>query len=566
MVTHARERRGEKETRRRGDAATRRNPDRCVDIDCLRVSASLVRRVTFILRLSILAGILFGFACGSKATDPKTVIPADALVYLESSDLSKTLAAITENPKFQQLAKTKPDLSALDGVKVAIAVTGFETSEQTVTDENSVLNFQPRFVAVAETNAWGWQAKSFVENQLGEFVNGVYDGVIELEITTRADGEFYVWKSADGRKAYALQQGSLVFFGNDESAIERCQAVKRGEAESIANNSKITDGERLAFGYISPEGVGQIANIAGISFAIGASEEEEVKSFVARVLPEVLRNSIKDLTWIAVRSDSGIEDKFVAGLDEETARVFSETLAPATAGTTELSGYIPPSAASTTRYLLKEPQVAWRSVLLTTQKKTDETSGLLIAAFASRVFEPYGVEEPEVFLSAVGGELYTAKLTPDSEDVVVLATIKDAAKVRNSLAKEINFGRPAESQLGGSLWKSEDGELAAAIVGEAIIVGDAASVIKCLEARHAGPSAELARQLAASDAVSTTVGSETGSLDRLVDVFAERKSDGQVTPLAYRTETRFNKNGVERRTISDFGLIGWLIERMAVQA
>lgn len=517
------------------------------------------------LRLCVSAVVAASLSCGSKPTEPRTVIPGDALVYLESTDLGKTLTAITENPKFLQLVKAKPDLSALDGVKIAIAVTGFETSEQTVTDENSVLNFQPRFVAVVETNAWGWQTKSFVENQLGEFVNGVYEGVVELEITTRADGEFYVWKSADGRKAYALQQGSLVFFGNDESAIERCQVVKRGEAESIAKNPKLADGDSLAFGYISPEGVGQIANIAGISFAIGASEEEEVKSFVARVLPEILRNSIKDVTWSALRTDVGIEDKFVAGLDEESGRVFSETLVPSAAVTSELSGFIPASAASTTRYLLKEPQVAWRSVLLTTQKKTDETSGLLIGAFASSVFEPYGVEEPEVFLSAVESELYTTKLTPDSEDVVVVATIKDAAKVRSSLAKEINFGRPAESQFGGSLWKSEDGELAAAIVGEAIIVGDAASVIKCLEARQAGPNAELARQLAASDAVSTTIGSDTGSLDRLVDVLAERKSDGQVAPLAYRTETRFNKNGVERRTISDFGLIGWLIERMAVQ-
>ncbi len=517
------------------------------------------------LRLCVLAVVAASLSCSSKPVEPRTVIPGDALVYLESTDIGRTLAAITENPKFLQLVKAKPDISALDGVKVAIAVTGFETSEQTVTDDNSVLNFQPRFVAVVETNAWGWQTKSLVENQLGEFVNGVYEGVVELEITTRPDGEFYVWKSADGRKAYALQQGSLVFFGNDESAIERCQAVKRGEAESIAKNLKITDGDRLAFGYISPDGVGQIANIAGISFAIGASEEEEVKSFVVRVLPEILRNSIKDVTWTALRTDVGIEDKFVASLDEESGRVFSETLVPAAAVTSELSGYIPASAASTTRYLLKEPQVAWRSVLLTTQNKTDETSGLLIGAFASSVFEPYGVEEPEIFLSAVGSELYTTKLTPDSEVVVVLATIKDAAKVRSSLAKEINFGRPAEAQLGGSIWKSEDGELAAAIVGETIIVGDAASVIKCLEAKQAAPNAELAKQFAASDAISTTVGSESGSLDRLVDVLAERKSDGQVAPLSYRTETRFNKNGIERRTISDFGLLGWLIERMAVQ-
>ena len=47
-----------------------------------------------------------------------------------------------------------------NGVKVSIAVTGFESSEQSVTEQNAVLKVQPRLVVVAETNAWGWQTRS----------------------------------------------------------------------------------------------------------------------------------------------------------------------------------------------------------------------------------------------------------------------------------------------------------------------------------------------------------------------------------------------------------------------
>src|SRR6185369_1297945 len=177
----------------------------------------------------------------------------------------------------------------------------------------------------------------FIENQLGEFVNDGYDGDVEMQSTPRDDGKFYVWTAQDGRKAFALQQGSLVFFGNDESAIERCQAVKRGEAESIAKNAKITDDDgRIAFGYVSPEGIAQIANIAGVSLAMGASEEEEVKSFVARVLPEILRNSVKELTWTMAMGKDGIEDKVIIELDDESSRVFSETIVPGPSGTTQL--------------------------------------------------------------------------------------------------------------------------------------------------------------------------------------------------------------------------------------
>ena len=527
------------------------------------VPFSLSCFLRLLLSLCVSAMIAVSIGCGSKSTDPRTLIPGDALVYLESKDLGRTLSTITDNPKFEAAAKSKPNLSALNGVRVSVAVTGFETSQEAVTEENAVLNFQPRFVAIAETNAWGWQATNFIENQLGEFVNDVYDGEVEMQSTPRDDGKFYVWTAQDGRKAFALQQGSLVFFGNDESAIERCQAVKRGEAESIAKNSKILDDDgRIAFGYVSPEGIGQLANISGVSLAMGASEEEEVKSFVARVLPEILRNSVKELTWTATTNEKGIEDKVAITLDDESSRVFSETIVPTASGTAQLTDLVPATAASSTRYVIKDPQIAWRSLVLTAKKKTDDASGALIAAFSGSVFEPYGIEDPELFLSAVGSQLVTVKIGADGDDAAVIASIKDQAKIRASIAKEIHFGKPPEKISGADVWKSADGETAAAFVDDRLIVGDADTVLKCLDAKQAGASSNLAQMFAASDAVATTIGSESDPSAKIIELFSERKNDGEVLATQYRTETRFNKNGIERRTISDFGLLGSILSHL----
>src|SRR5215213_2150172 len=121
MLTQPLSRHGETETRRHGAGC--RGP---------RVPASPRPRV-FCVAFSLAIALLT--ACGSKSIHPRTVIPADAIVYLESNDLGRTLAAITENAKFQQLAKTKPNLSMLNGVKVSIAVTGFAASEEQVTEE-----------------------------------------------------------------------------------------------------------------------------------------------------------------------------------------------------------------------------------------------------------------------------------------------------------------------------------------------------------------------------------------------------------------------------------------------
>ena len=514
------------------------------------------------LPLLLLTTLLLG-SCGSKPTDPRTVIPADALIYLETPDLGKTLAAITENPKFQQLAAKNPDLSALQGVKVSIAVTGFETSEQPVTEENAVLNFRPRVVAVAETNAWGWQTSSFVEHKLGDFVTDVYDGEVEVDITPRKDGTFYTWTAtSDGRKAFALQQGSLVYFGNDESAIERCLAVKRGEVESIAKNQKITEGDRLAFAYISPEGVGQLANVLGVTLAMGASEAEEVKSFVAGVLPEILRNVVKEVSWTATRTDQGIEDKVTIKLDDESSHVLDTTMVPGDDKSITLAEFAPAQFTTVTRYRLRDPQISWRSVVLTAKKKTDEASGALIAAYSSSLFEPYGIEDPEVFLSAAGPHILTVRATPDPDDVAIIAKVKDPAKIRAGVAKELDFKTPPEKQFGVDYWKSADGEVGFAVVGDVVVVGDAATVLKCLEAKQSQPNAELAQTLAASDAATITVGHDPESITKLVELFGERRNENEQIPTTYRTETRFNANGLERRTISDFGLVGSILEHL----
>src|SRR4029079_5392401 len=125
--------------------------------------------------------------------------------------------------------------------QLAVAVTGFETTEQQVSEESSVLNFRPHFVAIADTHAWSWQTRSFAENQLGEFINKMYGGGVQLDTAPKDSGTSYVWTAEDGRKAFGYVTGSLVFFGNDESAIEKIQAVRRGDGDPIGRTGKLPD-------------------------------------------------------------------------------------------------------------------------------------------------------------------------------------------------------------------------------------------------------------------------------------------------------------------------------------
>lgn len=523
-------------------------------------------RRAFFLSAFICAHLWLISSCSSKPTDVRTVVPADALVYLETQDLGKVLHAVTDNDAFRNAAKTQPDLSALNGIRMAVAVTGFETKEEKVTDENAVLNFQPRFVAVAETNAWNYQAIAFTENKLGEFINEIYGGEIELESSPKYDGRYFVWTARDGRKAYALVTGSLIFFGNDESAIEKCIAVRKGEAEPISKNPKLPAPDLLASGYVAPDGVGQLANIATLQLAIGAGEEEEVRGFIARVLPEILRKSVTEVTWTAKKSEQGVEDSYTFATKPEVGKVLSETVRRSGNAAKPAIEFIPEDIVSATRYDLDNPQIAWLSILLTAQSQTDGLSGGIIGAFSGSLFEAYGIEQPEEFLGAIEGNIVTLRFDVEGENVVAIAAAKDIEKLKRSMAKEIKFSSPAEKVEGADVWRSADGELAFAVLGNRILTGDAESVLRCLKAAAAGQNVAFRERFAAaanSPAPAVTVAIDTDPTAAIVGVLATRKDETTPVVQRFQISTSFTGNAIQRVEISDFGLIGSVVEQFA---
>jgi len=508
----------------------------------------------FSLRLCVFAGIIFIASCASKPTDLRSLAPADSLIYLETNDLGAAIQPIIDSKTFGDAATAKPDLSAIKGVQLAVAVTGFETSEQQVNDENSILNFRPHFVAIADTHAWSWQTRSFAENQLGEFINKLYGGGVQLDTVPKDGGTSYVWTAEDGRKAFGYVTGSLIFFGNDGSSIEKIQAVRRGESGAIASTGKLPEyAGNIAVGYVSTDGIAQIANIIGAQKAKESGEETEVQSFVARVVPQLLRGAIKEATWTARSTDSGYEDKLNLTLDPEVANVLNETMAPAESVDNSLLEFAPVDAASVTEYNLKDPQIAWRSVLLLTQKLTDPTTGSLLAGFSNSFFEPYGIKDGEAFLGSVSTNIVTVKFDED-DDVAVIAKAKDIKARKAAL--------DAESM------RSDSSDIAITDAGfEGIsITGETATVQKCVQAHQSGQNLRndpMAKASGNAPAVARTIGIDRDSAALLASVLNERKGEDTMPPSRYVVETRFSKTGMERKLVSEFGLMGSIISLLA---
>lgn len=519
--------------------------------------AKLCREALFFRCYFLLLPLCIGvsavnLSCSSKQTDLRSLAPADSLIYLETNDLAAAIAPLVDSRSFSEAARSKPDLSPVKGVQLAIAVTGFETTENPVSDEGSELNFRPHFVAIADTHTWGWQTRSFTEDQLGEFVNKLYGGGVKLEVASKDGGTSYVWSSGDGRNTYAFVTESLIFFGNDESSIDRIQAVRRGEADPIAKTGKLPNGaDALAVGYVSPEGVGQVVNIIGAQKAKESGEETEVQSFVARVLPQLLRGAIKEATWSAKRTDEGFEDKLNLEFDPEIAPVLNETLAAGGKFDGTLLELAPTDGPTVTAYDLKNPQIAWRSLVLTAQKLLDPASSQVIASLSNSFFEPYGIKNGEKFLEMVSPSLVTVKYE-DEDDVAVIARAIDSRALSDALDKDF-------IKTPGSFVQVEQPGFE-----NVFVVGDPQVVAKCIASLQSGQN--LRRVDPVPDGqppVVRTVGYDRDTAVLLASVLSEPVEKNGPWARSYKVETRMNKTGMERLLVSEFGLIGSLAAMLA---
>jgi hypothetical protein len=287
---------------------------------------STLRR-PYLLTLSVLICVYpwLMSSCGSKPTDLRTLVPADTLVYLETNDLGAALKPSMDKPS-EDVKVSRPDLSSVQGVQLAIAVMGIEMSEQKVNDEQSNAQLQPKFVAVADTHAWHFQAVRFAEEKLGAFVEKIYGSKPSLDEPEHDGGRDMTWTAGDGRKAYAFVIGSVVYFSNDRESLDKALAV-RSDAASLASTGKVqtTPDDALASGYASTHGLARIADIAGLKTATSASDDPQVQSAVATILPQLIREMVKDAAWTEKKSDGGVTDIYQIGLTDNVAAALKDT-------------------------------------------------------------------------------------------------------------------------------------------------------------------------------------------------------------------------------------------------
>jgi len=184
---------------------------------------------------------------------------------------------------------------------------------------------------------------------------------------------------------------------------------------------------------------------------------------------------------------------------------------------------------------------------------------------------PYGIEEPERFLSAVGHQVATVKLHPSADGTMLMAKILD----RSALEAMFKWQPPSPASTKSQSMVMGDKEFAFIFIDEHFLIGPPADIGNWLEARKSGGVLKeaTAHQFPAdlvnsSPASIVTYANDSERVDGFFSVIkglrgkhqpGELLATDQKKEFFATTETNLSDRGIERRTRSALGQFSTLL-------
>jgi hypothetical protein len=542
--------------------------------------------------------------------DMAAYVPADSLVYLEANNLPELASGLTKTDAWHALASPAGIRSGVGQVgwlgrltswtsigpaeavvfaraQVAVAVMGFEAA-----DGGDTLRIKPRLALVIESHTSAGRTRTAIERRVGDFANRAYDNprVEEKDV----DGVHWIsWTAASGdRHLYAALIDSVAIVGNDETAVKACLAVRRGERPSLAGNIEMEDmrrrvmqGERLAFGFVSPQGAARIFEVAAAVYFGQVSGDPQAQSLAANILPEMARKVLGSVGWSTRLSEGAVEDQYFMSIKTDPAIRLRDVLALNSVSPIPVTGMLPADTYSFTRYSTREPVAAWRALNISISSQLDPLLAVMVSPLLKAALKPYGIDEPEDFLRAIGSEIYTIRLDEQGNSSVLVTQVRDEKALRDFVSKRLSTKTPKSERVGDfeMLTGPDDGRGAASFAGDLLLMGSADNIRRCLVARRDGRTLDSAPDFAMAMRTATSLGQAhvltftddfTSALKFITFVSNQRGMRAQPTndqellhalsqlPFSV-SETKMTEEGVDKRTRSSFGQLGVLATQFA---
>ena len=557
-------------------------------------------RLFAIIVVLILIAILWFWWNRPIPVDMAANVPADSLVYLEANSLTDITSAISETDTWQSVAidlgftpaKRRNDwltylakttgLGSATAVIAARAQIAFVILDLSSQGNGDALEFKSQVAVIVETHTSAYRVRPAMESAISTLAARIYVHP-RVERVTIDGNDFTRWIAPDNqRRIVAAVDGSLVVVGNDERAVSACLAARHGERPSLLHKADLEEmrtrlkaAEALAFGYASGANTARIISViapmkVGVFFA---------QPQFQKLLTMGAANLLGNVAWSAHRFNGGIEDSYLIDLKPEDAARLQPAFVRADQRLQGAWEFVPAEADSVSSYNILEPSNAWLTCKTVISSRLDILSAVLFTDLSRNAFQPYGIDEPDVFLQGIKPEILTVRIASQSEHPLVVAHIGKADILHQFITRR--FGTKPRSEKVGDVEVvlSPDEEFAASFADDYFLLGAPADVRRSLASRAAHESLTssssavaalthyLERPSAAHVVTYARDGERTRAFINTVAIIRGTRSSissGQIDrvisglPFA-TTETKLGENGFERRTRSAFGQFAFLV-------
>ena len=350
---------------------------------------------------------------------------------------------------------------------------------------------------------------------------------------------------------------------------------------------RMTKGDALAFGFISSQGAANLFEVAAAVYIGQISEDASTQGVAANILPQIAKKIIGSVAWSTRLVNGSIEDDYFISTTNDAGARLRSAPRPASANYMPAAAFVPTDTNSLTRYATRDSLTAWRGLSFSVSSQLDPVLAVMVQPFLKATLAPYGIEEPDAFLQAVGPNVVTARIDTGVDNTVLLVEVQDEKALRAFITNRLGTSKPQVERLGDAeiLSSTDDKRGAASFISGYLLMGSKESVRRCLIAKQGEQTLSGSRafqmslgnaSLAGPTHVATYTRDSVAASNFIVFVASQpaahmRTANAQDMEVAMRqlpyavSEMKFVEGGIERRTISSFGMLGVLATQFATK-
>jgi hypothetical protein len=536
-----------------------------------------------------------------RRVDMAAYVPADCVAFVEADDLVELADGIGSSEAWTKLAAPLGARSTLlpnrwlirlarwtgigsgDAIlfarsQFAIVFTGVEETEADAT-----LKIKPLTTLIIETHTTQRRMRSTLERHVEDLARA--HGQPSL-VRKQIDGvELAEWSSSDGARHITLAfVGTVAIVGNDESSVMRCVNARREKGASLIGNQQLEHAREQVdaagaplFGFVSKAGVKPILQ----AWALYLFSSNQNATTIAPIFGNVFSNLIEGFAWTLRFTEGRAEDRCFLQLSEGVADKLRGSAVPEDRAPSNEMTLVPPDAFSVSVYHFRDVERLWRDVNATVSSHADVVGAIAARPLLRSLFPPYGINDPDTFVSEVGTRMATIRLEENAPSVLVAGAF-DRPGLRKLARQRLGPTARTETVGDAELMLSSSDNFAASFADDHFLTGTGDTVRRCLQARAQSQSLASVDAYRRSQRLidnSLPIIALTFTEDRrpaisFVELFApsERSAfstsasgiDAASRSLPYAVSvTMLKENGFEWTSRSAFGVLGSLAIRFA---